>query len=112
MSNAYRMLAVTNDRELGRCCSFSLRDSARGSSVILVGSTGGCDRSEIGKADDDGTKPTRRQEEEGKTENKERERECTVEGSRAFTMITRRRGCVRVRARARAYCIGNDFAPN
>lgn len=28
------------------------------------------------------------------------------ERSRAFTVITRRRGCIR------AHCIGNDFAPN
>lgn len=45
--------------------------------------------------------------EEGREERERRDRNGSEgERSRAFTVITRRRGCIR------AHCIGNDFAPN
>lgn len=45
---------------------------------------------------------------ERRRERRRRDRKRAREGerSRAFTVITRRRGCIR------AHCIGNDFAPN
>jgi len=52
------------------------------------------------QTDEDDTKAERERDREGWRKQRgkgERESACTREGSRAFTVITRRRGCVRAR---------------